>query len=143
MIVSGNHDQRAVLNDFCAMKTGWHLLHGSAVTIAGKIFLGIGGEIPRLGSARWNESIEEDVATELLAQTPGCDVFVSHTPPLGYSDLQSDGSHEGSKSVHDAVMRDQPALCLCGHIHHSWANVEQLGPTLVHNLGPTLNWHTI
>jgi Icc-related predicted phosphoesterase len=143
VLVSGNHDPLAEIQEFCKERENWHLLHGSAVEISGVVFLGVGGEIPKRGQADWNETLSEQQAAELLMVSKKCSVLVSHTPPLGYADTQRDGSHEGSEAILEAIIDKEPVLCLCGHIHHSWGKRAEHGSTLIHNLGPTVNWHTI
>ena len=86
--------------------------------------------------------LENDAKT-MLVECPYRGVLVTHTPPFGFSDLQSDGSHEGSQAVLDSINEKQPVLHLCGHIHHSWGASSKKGDTLIHNLGPTLNWFEI
>ncbi|MEE9319553.1 MAG: metallophosphoesterase [Granulosicoccus sp.] len=143
VLVSGNHDSLTEIQEFCKERQSWHLLHGSAVEISSVVFLGIGGEIPKRGQADWNETLSEQQAAELLKVSNKCSVLISHTPPLGFADIQRDGSHEGSAAILEAIVQIEPALCLCGHIHHSWGARAEYGSTLIHNLGPTVNWHTV
>lgn len=145
VLVSGNHDSRVEMGEICDTKPDWYLLHGQSICIENVTFRGIGGEIPARSSESWNETLSESEASELLSADPdqGSDVFVTHTPPLGYADRQSDGSHEGSQAILFALYHDKPKLCLCGHIHNSWNTRVNLNNTLVHNLGPTLNWHSL
>lgn len=143
VLVSGNHDSLEDVQEFCEQRESWHLLHGSTVEISGVVFVGIGGEIPKRGQASWNETLSEQQATELLMVNKKCSVLVSHTPPMGYADTQRDGSHEGSEAILEAIIQKEPALCLCGHIHYSWGARAEYGSTLIHNLGPAVNWHTV
>ena len=136
VLVSGNHDSRSELENFCRDRPDRHLLHGSGVTVAGLRFAGIGGEIPRRGDAPWNETLSEAEAAALLDLAGTCDVLISHTPPLGHCDVQRDGAHEGSAAVARALERAAPTLCLCGHIHASWGATSRLGRTRIVNLGP-------
>jgi Icc-related predicted phosphoesterase len=39
-------------------------------------------------------------------------------------------------AVLDAVVAKEPRVALCGHIHESWGERSEIGPTEVVNLGP-------
>jgi len=143
VLVAGNHDNYDELRAHCDTQNKLHLLEGSECEIEGVTFFGIGGEIPSRGDAEWNATLTESQATALFDNAPDHQVLVTHTPPFGYCDLQKDGTHEGSEAISTAIQNSQPLLCLCGHIHNSWGTVEVLGSTTVHNLGPTVNWHTV
>jgi len=119
------------------------MLNGTKKEIHGVTFLGLGGEIPTRSNAEWNEGMEEREAENLLLNAGDYNVLVTHTPPYGYCDLQSDGTHEGSKAITSAIENSSPSLCLCGHIHHSWGSILQLNDSTVHNVGPNPCWHVI
>ena len=143
VLVSGNHDRLSNLQDYCRGRTGFHLLHGSSVEFHGINIFGLGGEIPKRGDADWNETWSEVEATDLLQFGGHYKVLVTHTPPYGITDEQSDGSHEGSESIRSAIESIQPVYCLCGHIHHSWGTSGSINKTFINNLGPTANWFTV
>ena len=143
LLVSGNHDVRSELTSYCSVQDNMFLLDGSSCDIYGVTFFGLGGEIPARSTAPWNETLDENSAAQLLLDAPTHQVLVTHTPPYGYCDLQQDGTHEGSEAITSAINHHTPLLCLCGHIHHSWGSVQQLGKTLVNNLGPEPCWHSI
>jgi Icc-related predicted phosphoesterase len=47
-------------------------------------------------------------------------IMATHSPPKGYGlDVCSDGRRIGSKSILNWIVKEQPLLCLCGHIHES------------------------
>ncbi|EBA15073.1 Ser/Thr protein phosphatase family protein [Roseobacter sp. SK209-2-6] len=148
VLVHGNHDDPRALEQCCK---GWdhiHLLHGGAVTLGGIDFFGLGGEVPARNPKAWNASETEQKAEELLAglREPLVrekTVLITHTPPYGIADKQSDGRHEGSQSIRQAIERFGPSLCLCGHIHNAWGVSGVIGATGVHNLGPKANWFTL
>jgi len=79
----------------------------------------------------------------MLADCPTGGVLITHTPPFGIADIQKDGSHEGSRAIHQGIMRCRPRLNLCGHIQNAWGMTGSLGQTSVHNLGPEINWFDI
>ncbi|MBU0961931.1 MAG: metallophosphoesterase family protein [Proteobacteria bacterium] len=62
-------------------------------------------------------------------------ILVSHTPPLNTAlDLLPDGSHVGSSAVRSFIERNQPPLCLTGHIHEAKGS-DRIGETLILNPG--------
>jgi len=143
LLVSGNHDRRSDLASYCTTDSNTYLLDGNSQKINDIVFFGLGGEIPSRSAANWNETMEEDAAATLLLSAPTPHVLVTHTPPYGYCDLQKNGAHEGSEAITNAIKHHSPSLCLCGHIHHSWGQIQMLEETTVHNLGPKPCWHTI
>jgi len=140
VLVSGNHDNSRELQELCS---GWpqgYLLNAQPVTLANITFFGLGGEIPQRNNAEWNEAVSEEEASKALARCPKGAILITHMPPLGYADLQRDGTHDGSKSITIAIEEKQPVLHFCGHIHSAWGMSGKIGTTSVHNLGPTVNW---
>ena len=143
ILVAGNHDRLAELRAFCA---GWregHVLHGDSIRLQGIAFFGLGGETPRSNEDVWNFAISEVQAARALADCPVGAVLITHTPPKGLCDRQSDGRHDGSKAVMTALQTKAPRLHLCGHIHASFGQSEKIGDCPVHNLGPSINWFTV
>jgi uncharacterized protein len=62
-------------------------------------------------------------------------ILVSHQPPFGTRcDLTRD-RHVGSTSIRDAILRHQPDLVLCGHIHEA-TGTDVLGASRIVNPGP-------
>ena len=100
----------------------------------------MGGEIPARNAFPWNAAETEEDAAQLLEGCPVGGVLVTHTPPQGLADRQRDGAREGSVSIRRCVETAAPRLALCGHIHAAWGMRAECGPTLVANLGPTINW---
>lgn len=143
VLVTGNHDDSNALRDYCADWRFGHFLQGADWSYEGRIFFGLGSEIPRRNDAEWNESMSEEKAGGYLESCRSGSILVTHTPPLGTADLQKDGTHEGSEAILAAIQDKQPVLSLCGHIHFSWGKTGQIGHTPVHNLGPSVNWFEV
>ena len=119
--------------------TGWteaHVLHGNGVTIDGQPFFGIGGGVPVTPFGPWSYDLSEEEARSLLADCPEGAVLVSHSPPKDAVDRDSNGTSLGSTAVREAVERTEPVLTVCGHIHGSWGETAEIGPTPVVNAGP-------
>jgi len=62
-------------------------------------------------------------------------ILVSHTPPFGTKvDIVGRGDHVGSKVIREFIAKEQPELCLTGHIHEA-RNIDKIGETLILNPG--------
>jgi Icc-related predicted phosphoesterase len=136
VLVAGNNESSEELADACRDWRRAHVLHGSAVTLGGVTFFGLGGGVPVTPFGPWSWDFSEEEAEALLAECPpGC-VLVSHSPPKGAVDRTSRGQSLGSAAVRRAVERLRPVLVVCGHIHGSAGRQELLGSTPVVNAGP-------
>jgi Icc-related predicted phosphoesterase len=136
VLVAGNNESTEELAEACKDWPSAHVLHGSAVTIAGVTFFGIGGGIPITPFGSWSYDFSEEDATELLADCPAGCVLVSHSPPHGAVDRDSRGRSLGSVSIREAIVRVSPILVVCGHIHGSAGQQAKIGSTVVINAGP-------
>lgn len=113
-----------------------HVLHGSGVEIQGQVFFGLGGGIPVTPFGSWSFDLDEVQAADALADCPQNAVLVVHSPPFGTVDVSSQGRHLGSQSIRETVLRCQPVLTVCGHIHDSAGRCETLAQSPVVNAGP-------
>ena len=137
VLVPGNNETCDELRAACAR---WHnatVLHGAGVEIEGVPFYGLGGGIPVTPFGNWSYDFTEDQAAQLLADCPAGAVLVSHSPPKGAVDVASSGKNLGSTAVRDAVLRLQPRLVVCGHIHASARQRVTIRKTPVINAGPS------
>jgi len=70
-----------------------------------------------------------------LAKKPIPLILVSHTPPHNTSvDRLKNGNAAGSSAIREFILKRQPDLCICGHIHEA-AGADMLGRTPVYNPG--------
>lgn len=134
ILVPGNNETDVALREACA---GWGsaiVLHGEGTEIDGVSFFGLGGGVP-ITPWDWSFDLTEDDAAGMLEGCPEGAVLVVHSPPRGHVDA-SGGAHLGSEAVLRSIEAKRPALALCGHIHESWGEESEIGPTRVINLGP-------
>jgi len=113
-----------------------------ARNVGGVTFAGVSGGLPFGGTPY--ERTEEDFASAAedafaaaatLAPAGAPLVLVSHQPPRDtHCDLARSG-HVGSTAIRAAILRHQPDLVLCGHIHES-AGTDTLGRSRIVNPGP-------
>jgi Icc-related predicted phosphoesterase len=136
VLVPGNSESYEELRDACASWPAAHVLHGTAVTIDGIAFFGIGGGIPTTPFGSWSYDFTEAQAEELLRECPDGCVLVSHSPPHGAVDVSSRGQHLGSTAIRNGVLARRPRLVVCGHIHESAGRLGRLGGVPVINAGP-------
>lgn len=136
VLVPGNSESDQELKDACRLWKSANVLHGRQVTINGIIFWGIGGGIPITPFGSWSYDLTEGEALKLLRDCPSGCVLVSHSPPKGVLDMSSDGRSLGSQVVRETIRAKEPNLVVCGHIHASSGQIDQLGETTVINAGP-------
>lgn len=137
VLVAGNNESHDELVAACQNWRSAHVLHGTNVEIDGVTFFGLGGGVPVTPFGSWSWDFSEQEAEELLAACPPKAVLVSHSPPKGFVDEDSSGRSLGSTAVLDAIMRVQPPLVVCGHIHSSAGQRAKVGPTTIINAGPS------
>jgi uncharacterized protein len=136
VFVPGNNESLVELRAACAGWDGVHVLHGSGVTIAGVNFFGLGGGVPVTPFGSWSWDFSEREAAELLKDFSPGGMLVSHSPPRGCLDVDSNGDSRGSEAVRDLIRTKHPALVVCGHIHACGGQTEIYHGTTVVNAGP-------
>ena len=136
VVVPGNSESNEELLQACRSWESARVLHGRRVTIAEIPFYGIGGGIPITPFGSWSYDFTEDEAYDLLRDCPTGGVLVSHSPPWGVLDVSSGGRKLGSQAVRETIIRKQPELVVCGHIHGSAGQIDKIGETTVINAGP-------
>lgn len=136
IVVPGNNESLAELVEACRGWQNVHILHGTGITISGVNFFGLGGGVPVTPFGSWSWDFSEDEAAELLSDFPEGGVLVSHSPPKGCLDVDSNDTSRGSTTVRDLIVAKRPALVVCGHIHACWGRSELLADTTVINAGP-------
>jgi len=136
VLVPGNNESFEELLAACANWPSARVLHGSGVEVDGVSFFGIGGGIPVTPFGDWSYDFSENDAARMLRDCSAGPILVSHSPPKGAVDQSSSGKSLGSIAVRDAVIRLQPRLVVCGHIHASAGQRAQIGNTPIINAGP-------
>ncbi len=112
LFVRGNHDSP---NEPFLQSLDRHDLHLRVVVIGGVSVGGFQGS--RRYKPKGHYLYDDHEVAELLAGMPEVDVFVAHAPctALGIND----GVHDGFRAFDEYIMRVQPRLFLCGHVHRS------------------------
>jgi uncharacterized protein len=68
------------------------------------------------------------------------DIIVSHGPPLNCLDRTKFGQHIGSPALQQHVLKHQPKLVVCGHVHEA-AGIQALGQSMIVN--SARRWHCL
>lgn len=106
-------------------------LHFKQISINGIRFAGISGTLPVPFSSRIR--LRENHALKKLQNIMEHPVtLVIHTPPRGTLDHVMGKFSAGSGNLYKFLLKNQPDMLLCGHIHES-AGIKYLGKTLVVN----------
>lgn len=136
VVVAGNAESIDELRAACRNWPAAQALHGDSVAVNGVTFFGLGGAVPETPFGDWSWDHSEAAARQWLAAAPAGCVLVSHSPPQGILDQDSQGRSLGSVAVREVIDRRPPRLVVCGHIHASAGRWEQAGATAVVNAGP-------
>jgi Icc-related predicted phosphoesterase len=139
VLVPGNNETEQALRAACASWPAATVLHGETSTIDGLELFGLGAGIP-VTPWDWSFDLDEGEAERLLRDCPAGGVLVVHSPPRDHVDRSGAGEHLGSTAIRDAIEAKRPRLAVCGHIHESWGQESELGPTRIVNLGPAGTW---
>ncbi len=137
IFVPGNNETLEALS----AATYARVLHGEALREGEWAICGIGCAVPPLPPLPWHSyDLTEESAAALLAEIETADILITHSPPKGVADEARGLGSIGSTAVRAAIDRLQPKLVLCGHVHDCWGRSGRIGRSLVHNLGPSVNW---
>ena len=119
---------------------GATVLHGDLTQVGGLSVFGLGYAVPVTPFGAWSCDLTEAEAAAMLDACDDCDILVTHSPPNGTADRGRTGESLGSTAIREAILRLQPRLALCGHIHDSWGAEGPSGATRVVKLGPARTW---
>jgi len=139
VLVPGNNETVDALRSATENWSAATVLHGVGTTIEGTEFFGLGAGIP-VTPWDWSFDLDDDAASEMLADCPEGAVLVLHSPPKDHCDAAGDGGNFGSPALLRAIEEKRPRLAVCGHIHESWGCESQIGETPIRNLGPKGTW---
>lgn len=115
-------------------------LHGRSIEFNSYTFIGIGGSVYTPFKTRFELS-ENEIQTLLYRiydQLPvkSKHIIISHNPPYSTRlDVTSSGDHVGSKALREYIIKTQPLLVMCGHIHEA-QSIDRLNDSLLINPGP-------
>ncbi len=114
-------------------------LHGNGHLIDGIGIFGVGGSNPTpfQTPTEFTESEIEAFLYKGFEKVKDAEwkILVPHAPPNGTKiDVIGNGTHVGSTSVRDFILKEKPDISLSGHIHEA-RGTQKLGTTLLFNAG--------
>lgn len=125
----GNHDHLGQQSHDLARMMGWnHPPTVDAVRQIAGLSVHLSPWSPSFGTWAFMDGDEQLTEKWDMAQAP-LDVLVTHTPMHSVLDRVVEGSHAGSKTLVEAVMRLRPLLHVCGHIHEA-RGVSEVAPSV-------------
>jgi Icc-related predicted phosphoesterase len=139
--VRGNHDPATVDGP-----RGLVDVDGHVTTIGGLRVAGLGGCVRyNDGPHQYTQDEYRSRGRRLLQECRDggpVDVLLTHAPPLGLGDDESDPSHVGIAALHDVLETLRPSWHLHGHLHPYGMHKpdRQAGPTTIRNVIP---WQVI
>lgn len=140
MIIPGNCDTPEVKK---YLESSGFSIDRKVISFEGYQWMGIGGSLP-CPTLTPNQYTECEYQKDLEELKQSCFdnkkmILVSHHPPYKTkNDRVEAGLHVGSEKIREFIEKEQPSLCLCGHIHEG-RGVDQVGQTTVVNPGPAMN----
>lgn len=141
LAVPGNCDRPDVIK---LLKSEGVNLHGEIREFKDILFFGVGGSgiTPFHTPQEYSDAEFEEILTR-YKKIDSFNIFVSHAPPLNTKvDKTFMGMHVGSKEVRKFIEKQQPHICVCGHIHEA-RNIDQIGKTLVVNPGTFPKYYAV
>lgn len=137
LAVFGNHDRPGIVQ---YLENNKYTLHGIGLIIDEIGFFGVGGSCPSI--LKFPGELQDDITSSMLIKSyesvmkAKTKVMITHCPPFGTAvDFAFNKKHIGSKVVRDFIEKEQPDVCLCGHVHEAFGQ-DKIGKTLIINPGP-------
>jgi uncharacterized protein len=141
LCIPGNHDGHAQY-EAAISAAGWIDLHGRLHRAGNLVFAGWGvhsdDALPSSDASQQRDDPALSAVLEAVKDiSPGRLVLVAHVPPAGTASATDVRRVDrGSAQLRRWVDEHQPAVVLCGHVHHREVVLERIGHTLVVNPGP-------
>lgn len=130
LAVRGNSDSKKIETTLPGFPN-ISFLNFSGVIISGFSFTGVGGTIPAPFASRIRLS-EKQTIKNLESIVKNDSILIAHPPPRGILDEVLGKFHAGCRSMNKIILKCQPQLFICGHIHER-PGYAFLGKTLVVN----------
>ncbi|UCF90915.1 MAG: metallophosphoesterase [Desulfobacterales bacterium] len=128
--IRGNSDLRRV-DRLLEIYPNISPLHLQLSQIGDARIVGVSGALPLPLRTRiaWREKQLMDALASLVSTQS---ILVAHPPPWGVRDEAFGRWHTGCRSLHKLVVRQQPAMLICGHVHER-PGTAAIGQTLIVN----------
>ena len=139
-LVHGNHESPEEVQVLTKNLKFVRNVHLKGSTLDSATFIGSGGE----GFSKENEEFNEHEKSlsSLVSKIKSAErdhkfIFMTHQPPYRTKlDFLPWAGYVGSKSARRFIEKNQPNLCVTGHIHETFGKTDKIGKTLIVNPGP-------
>ena len=134
VMIPGNHESPVVLEKACRFFKNFLYIHESLCQVDDYVFLGHGGggfAIEDNGFEKFSQHIMPKIDSKKTL------VMVVHAPPYKTKLDQVGQDHVGNNAYRNFIIKHQPKLVICGHIHENSGKEDTLGKTLIINPGPS------
>lgn len=136
VVIPGNHDLFFEENWECAEA----LVPAADVILDGELYdadgINIYGEPRQPEFFDWAFNVPRDKMKERvwdkIPEDKPIDILLTHGPPWGVRDYTIRGAYAGCRAQREWILKNQPRLVVCGHIHYGYG-LGMLGNTLVVN----------
>jgi hypothetical protein len=137
---AGNPDHREECGD-AVTAAGWHAPHGGLREDKRVFFAAwvvhLGDALPSSDRCRQVVAAELAALGDAVNDSPGHLVIVTHVPPRETAcAVDRRGIDRGSVQLRRWIEEHQPAVVVCGHVHHREVVLDRIGQTVVVNPGP-------
>ncbi len=132
-MIHGNHEDPSIMDELCKKSKNVAFVHKKVVRVQNLLIIGYGGG----GFGTSDSEYERFIMKAKKVFKPNDKIiFAFHGPP---SDNKLDliyGRHVGNKSYTKAIIKFQPTIVLCGHLHENFNQMDYIGKTLLLNPSP-------
>jgi hypothetical protein len=139
LIIPGNHETPEEIHVYSKEFKSVKDIHLKHFIIGHLFFVGCGGGgfTPHHAEFEQSEKKFSDSIKKLNLQDHKYKVvLVTHQPPYNTKLDKIYRELSGSKSIRKFIEKNQPAYCICGHIHENEGKSDKIGDTVIINPGP-------
>lgn len=130
----GNHDWAFYNKDTgkaIAEEYGWKVIDNDLSTLQLEKNLLLFGSAIQPEFCNWAFNEPDHMREQFWERSPACDILTVHSPAYGLLDSLEDGPNVGCKYIRKYIDRVKPKLVICGHIHHSYGQMDYEGIKIV------------
>jgi uncharacterized protein len=142
LIIHGNHETSSSVMMECRRLKNLEFIHKNYYIIGDIVFYGFGGG----GFSIRDESFTQE-AEKFMQEFKSISeknfsenkkhyrlVLVTHAPPFG-TKVDEIGAHAGNQNITEFIIKHQPIIAVCGHIHENAGVEDKINQTRIINPG--------
>lgn len=135
LIIPGNNETPRMINESIDDYENIIMVHEENYQDKNIKFFGIGGGT--ISPFNTSYELSEDEIKKKLSKAKEVDCLISHSPPKGslLAKIES-GLDIGSQEVYKWIMKNNPRVCCCAHVHENEGKEDTIGKTYCFNPGP-------